>query len=182
MITKIKITWLIAALFIFPFSGCVVEDGPIGPTGPAGPAGLDGEDATVYYSEWFSPVEWSGQAGDWYFGANAPDLTAEVIDGGVILAYALLDGDLYESNSVRPLPAYAVGANWSFLIPEVGVIEFTCDKLGDNLPPSTDNFFRFIAIPGTIPALKSSKADNYSKEALLKMPYKEVCELLNIPE
>lgn len=182
MITKFKITWLIAALFIFPFTGCIESPGAVGPTGPQGPAGFDGENATVYYSEWFSPEAWSGQAGDWYFAANAPDLTEDVVEGGIILAYCWLEDDLYEGTTIRPLPAFALGANWSYLIHEYGSIEFTCDKIVDNSPPSTNHFFRFVAIPGTIPALKSSKTNNYSKESLLKMSYKEVCELFNIPE
>ena len=93
-----------------------------GPPGPQGPAG---QNATVYYSEWFSPTAWSGGSGDWFFAANAPDLTQDIVENGVVLAYVWLDGDLYNGSSVRPLPAKAVGANWGFLIYKYGSIEFT---------------------------------------------------------
>lgn len=140
--------------------------------GPAGPAGRDGMDATVYYSEWFSPTEWSGTSGDWYFSASAPDLTEDIVEGGVILAYAWLNGDLYESTAVRPLPTYAIGANWSFLIHEYGSIEFTCDMISQ--PETSTHYFRFVAIPGTILALESSSVPHYSEKELRNMSYEEI--------
>ncbi len=167
MITKIKLTFLLAAFSFLLLTGCTKE-------GPAG------KDATVYYSEWFYPSEWSGESGDWYFTANAPDLTEDIVERGVILAYAWLDGDVYDSNAVRPLPAYAVGANWSFLISEYGSIEFTCDMV--DLPATEGNSFRFIAIPGTKTAAKSASAAGYSVQDLRKMSYRQICELFDIPE
>ncbi len=169
MTTKIKFTFLLAVSALL-FSGCVKDGAP----GPAG------EDATVYYSEWFSPTEWSGQSGDWYFAASAPDLTKDIVEGGVVLAYVWLAGDLYEGTTVRPLPAYALGANWSFLIHDYEAIEFTCDMV--DLPATEGNYFRFIAIPGTISALKSTSAINFTKQDFQNMTYKEVCEFFNIPE
>ncbi len=160
---------LIATLML---AGCGKE----GPQGPQGPAG---KDATVYYSEWFSPVAWSGNAGDWYFAANAPDLTEDIVERGVVLAYAWLAYDLYNGTSVRPLPAYAVGANWDFLIHQYGSIEFNSDML--SMPATSGNKFRFIAIPGTIPALKSG-GGRMSAEELRSLPYQEVCRIYNIPE
>ncbi|MFA5329572.1 MAG: hypothetical protein WC384_17395 [Prolixibacteraceae bacterium] len=38
-------------------------------------------------------------------------------------------GDIYNATSVRLLPDYAVGANWSFLISEYKSIEFTTDMI-----------------------------------------------------
>jgi len=148
--------------------------------GPPGRDGQDGLDATVYYSEWFAPSEWLGVSGDWYFTASAPDLKEDIVEGGVILAYAWLADDLYDGMAVRPLPAYAVGANWSFLIPDYESIEFSCDML--ERPLASGNQFRFIAIPGTIPALKSASTKGRSVEELKSMSYPEVCKLLNIPE
>lgn len=160
-------------LLLVLLAGCGKE----GPQGPQGPAG---QDATVYYSEWFSPVAWEGVPGDWYFDASAPDLTEDIVEGGVVLAYAWLEGDLYGGTSVRPLPAYAVGANWSYLVFEYGSIEFTCDMTA--MPATSGNKFRFVAIPGTIPALKSTGTKQYSADELRRMPYKEVCRIFNIPE
>ncbi|MCX6305892.1 MAG: hypothetical protein NT040_13090 [Bacteroidetes bacterium] len=176
MKTAIRTFFLFAAISAFVFAGCNKE-GPVGPQGPQGPAG---QNATVYYSEWFSPTSWSGGSGDWFFAATAPDLTQDIVEGGVVLAYAWLANDVYEGSSVRPLPAYAVGANWDFLIHQYGSIEFNCDMFA---PPLTSgNRFRFIAIPGTIPALKSGAPGYRSKEELQSMSYKEICKLYNIPE
>jgi hypothetical protein len=173
MKTGFRKLFLFAAISAFLFAGCQKE----GPQGPQGPAG---QDATVYYSEWFSPTSWSGGSGDWYFAASAPDLTQDIVENGVVLAYAWLADDIYEGSSVRPLPAFAVGANWSFLIHQYGSIEFTCDMFAP--PLTTGNKFRFVAIPGTIVALKSGTPGYKSPQALKNMSYKEVCKLFSIPE
>lgn len=174
-----KYSIIIVLLFsIIAFTGCVKE-GAQGPDGIQGPAGLDGQNAAVYYSEWFSPTAWSGNAGDWYFSASAPDLTQNVVENGVVLAYVWITGDMYNSSTVRPLPAYAVGANWSFLMHEYGFIEFTSDE---NLKPLTSHKFRFIAIPGTSTALKSASQKYNTKSKLINMPYNEACQLFDIKD
>jgi hypothetical protein len=169
---KTKITYLLMIFFALFFSAC--EEDPV-----PGPPGRDGQDATVYYSEWFSPSTWAGTSGDWYFDASAPDLNQDIVEKGVILAYVWLGDDIYEGTAVRPLPAYATGANWDFLIPDYGTIEFTSDMVSK--PATSTNKFRFIAIPGTIPALKSASLTD-QKTQLKNMSYQEVCRLLNIPE
>ena len=173
MKTGFRTLFLFAAISALVFAGCNKE----GPQGPQGPAG---QNATVYYSEWFSPTAWAGSTGDWYFAATAPDLTQGIVENGVVLAYAWLAGDNYGGSSVRPLPAYAVGANWSFLIHQYGSIDFTSDMLA--APATSGNKFRFIAIPGTIPALKSGAPGYRSEQELKSMSYKEICRLYNIPE
>jgi len=173
MKSKISTIYLFVAFSILVFSGCKNE-------GVQGPAGLDGKDATVYYSEWITPSGWLGTTGDWYFDAAAPDLTENIVEKGVVLAYVWLGGDLYDATSVRPLPAYAVDANWSFLIHQYGSIEFTTDM--SLKPLTTGNRFRFIAIPGNTVTLKSASLKNVSGTDLRSMSYKDVCKLLNIPE
>jgi len=163
-------TIFLIAFVILGFTSCKDQGEP-------GPAGLD---ATVYYSQWITPSAWLGTSGDWYFDVNAPDLKADIVESGVILAYVSLDGDVYESNAVRPLPAYAVGANWDFLIPEYEVIEFTSDMISK--PLTTGNNFRFIAIPGNVETLKSASIKNKSELELRSMSYKEVCKYFNITE
>lgn len=172
MKTKTTFIYLLLVSFIFAISGCTDES-------EQGPAGEDGQDATVYYSQWFSPGAWSGTSGDWYFDVSAPDLTKDIVENGVILAYVWLTNDLYDGTTVRPLPAYAVGANWDYLVHQYGSIEFTSDLVSK---PLTTNKFRFIAIPGTIPTLKSASLKNKSLQELRNMSYKEVCKLYNIPE
>jgi len=170
MKAKTNVIYMLAAFITLVFAGCDKK-------GMQGPAG---QDATVFYSEWVTPSAWAGTSGDWYFDVNAPDLTENIVENGLVMAYVWLADDLYTSNSVRPLPAYAVGANWSFLIYQYGSIEFTSDM--SLIPLTTGNKFRFIAIPGTTLTLKSASLNNKSKEDLKNMPYKEVCKLFNIPE
>ncbi|MDP3916626.1 MAG: hypothetical protein Q8R96_23110 [Bacteroidota bacterium] len=170
MKAKINIIYLLVAVSILVFTGCKGKDGN---------DGLDGLDTTVYYSEWITPSAWLGNSGDWYFNVDAPDLKADIVESGVILAYVSLDGDVYPA-AVRPLPAYAVGANWDFLIPDYEIIEFTSDM--SSRPFTTGNLFRFIAIPGNIKTLKSASLENISEKELRSMPYKDVCKLFNIPE
>ncbi len=164
------ITFKISSLVLFSIllAGCVKE-------GPRGPAGLD---ADVIYSEWFSPASWLGSTGDWYFDASAPDLTADVVETGVVLGYVSFStGDIYD-NTVRPLPCIALGADWDFLIPgKYGAIEYTSDA---SAVPSTSIQFRFIAIPGNIIA-KSAPANGKRASELRSMSYEQVCKLYNIP-
>lgn len=170
MKAKITTIYLLSAFLTLIVAGCS-NDGMQGPAG---------QDATVYYSEWFTPTAWSGEAGDWYFDANAPDITEDIAENGLVMAYVWLADDLYDATAVRPLPAYAVGANWSFLIYQYGSIEFTCDM--NSKPLTTGNKFRFIAIPGTTLTLKSASLKNKSEQELRSMSYKDVCKLFNIPE
>jgi hypothetical protein len=171
---KTKISKIITVFFsaLFVFSGCSKDGMP-------GPAGRNGENASVYYSEWFTPSAWSGSSGDWYFNTSAPDLTQNIVENGVVLAYVWLANDLYEATSVRPLPAYAVGANWSYLIHQYENIEFTSDMIEQ---PLTSSKFRFIAIPGTSTALKSAGKNDRTINELKKMSYKDICKMYNIPE
>ena len=110
----------------------------------------------------------SDSVGDWYFNALAPDYTQNVVENGIVPAYVWLAGNVYYSIIVRPLPAYALGANWSFLVHQYGSIEFNCDM--STQPFNADDKFRFITIPGSSVALKS---------AMTK--YKTESELTNIP-
>jgi len=173
MKTKISTIYLLLAFTVIAFTGC-------SNTGPQGPTGADGQNAAVYYSEWFSPTAWSGSAGDWYFDASAPDLTQSVVENGVVLAYVWLAGDVYSSTSVRPLPAYVLGANWSFLIHQYGSIEFTCDL--STQPFNASDKFRFIAIPGTSTALKAASTKYNTKSELINMPYSVACKLFDIKD
>jgi hypothetical protein len=171
MKTKITTIYLFIALSTLVFTGCI---------GMQGPTGNDGQNATVYYSEWITPSVWSGSSGDWYFEVSAPDLTESIVENGVVMAYVWLADDLYDATSVRPLPTYAVGANWSFLIHQYGSIEFTSDI--SLQPLTTSNSFRFIAIPGTIVTLKSASLKSKNEQNLKNMSYKDICKLYNIPE
>ena len=170
MKTKISTIYLFVAFSTLVLNGCKKET----------VQGPPGQDATVYYSQWITPKAWLGTSSDWYFDIKAPDLTADIVENGVVLGYVWLAGDLYDSSSVRPLPAYAVGTNWSFLIHEYGNIEFTSDMISK--PLTTGNNFRFIAIPGNVETLKSASLKNKREQELRSMSYKDVCKYFNIKE
>jgi len=157
----------------FLISGCQKE-------GPQGPAGLDGN-ANVTASPWYTPDVWYGASGDWYFDINNSAISQDIVESGAILAYVSLPGDLYNDYTVRPMPAYAIGANWDFLLPNdgqsYGTIEFTSDLL--NRPETSGNNFRFILIPSSY-SLKSAPMNSPGLSDLKKMSYMEVCNLFGI--
>jgi hypothetical protein len=174
MKAKISI-YLFAAFSMLVFSGCKNE-------GPMGPAGLDGN-ANVTASPWYSPTAWEGSSGDWYFDITNSAISSDIVETGTILAYVSLPGDLYNDYTVRPLPAYAIGANWDFLLPNdgqsYGSIEFTSNMV--NTPGTSGYNFRFILIPSNY-TLKSASLNAPGLSDRKKMSYKEVCKLFNIPE
>lgn len=164
-------------LFIFlavaastTWSGC-------GKEGPAGKDGIDGN-ANVIASQWYKPATWAGKTGDWYFDISCNEITEDIVESGVILAYCSLPGDIYDA-PVRPMPCYAIGANWDFLIPDYGQIEFTSDAL--YVPGTSDYYFRFILIPASN-FLKTSSGTNVTADELRKMTYHEVCTKYGIKE
>jgi hypothetical protein len=165
-----KTTFSFFVILGFLLTGCVKE----GPMGPEGLPGRDGN-ANVFYSPWYTPTQWAGKTGDWYFDVSDNAISEDIVEGGAILAYMSIPGDIYQG-AVRPMPAYVNGANWDFLIPGYGMIEFTSDAL--NVPGTVDYSFRYVLIPSNI----QLKALGTSLEELKKMPYQEVCKKLGISE
>jgi hypothetical protein len=176
---KIYFSFALLAIVAVMFTGCVKE-------GPVGPAGLDGINADVITSPWYTPTSWiyDSKGGEYYFDVTNSAITKDVVESGIILAYASIPGDVYNDYTVRALPAYAVGADWDFLLPNdggssYGVIEFTTDKTSR---PGTSGYnFRFIIVP-SISSLKSGKLKSTSASDLKKMSYHDVCTLLGIQE
>jgi len=159
-------------------TGCVKE-GPQGPAGQNGTNGADGN-ANVIASPWITPTSWAGQTGDWYFDVASTAISQSVVENGVILAYMWVPGDIYSAD-VRPLPSTALGANWNFLIPDYGLIEFTSD--GTTIPGTTGYNFRFILITSSSTlSLKSGSTNGLRKSELQNMSYKDVCKQLGIAE
>lgn len=177
-------SFIFIALTTFVWTGCVKE-GPAGPAGLNGFNGLDGLDgnANVIASPWYTPNSWSGTNNDWYFDVSNTAITADIVENGAILAYVSIPGDVYDY-AVRPLPAFIIGANWDFLLPNdgqsnYGEIEFTTDMF--DRPGTAGYNFRFILIPASY-TLKSAKLKSTKLSDLKKMPYKEVCQLFGIKE
>ena len=163
-ITVLSTMLLVTGLILL--NGCVKE-------GPAGPSG----NANVIYSQWYTPTAWNGQTGDWYFDISNTGISQDIVEHGIILAYASLPGDIYPA-AVRPLPAWALGCNWDYLIPDYGQIEFTSDAL--TKPGTTGYSFRFVLVPANN-ILKSSGNSSYA-EHLKNMTYLEICKKFGIPE
>lgn len=169
-----KTTTMFFVIIGFLLAGCTTE----GPMGPEGVPGRDGLDTEIYYSPWYEPQSWLGSAGDWYFGINSTAISENIVETGVILAYMSVPKDLGYEAAVRPMPAYALGANWEFIIPDYGKIEFMTDA--QSVPGTKGYFFRFVLIPSNI-KLKA-KGFNTSVEELKSLPYEDVCSKLGIPE
>jgi len=178
MKTKSIVILSFVAIFMLIASACKKE-------GPQGPPGVDGN-ANVIASPWITPHSWDGCANDWYFDVSNAAITQDIVETGVILAYISAPGDLYQGTAVRPLPAYAIGVNWDFLVEgptqtSLGFIEFSSDATA--MPATTNIYFRFILIPSSSTlSLKSGSTNGLRKSELQNMPYKDVCKLLGIRE
>jgi hypothetical protein len=165
---------LLIGLSAFVWTSCVKE----GPIGPQGPAGVDGN-ANVIASPWYTPNSWNYDNAtlEYYFDVSNSAITSDIVENGAILAYASLPNDVYPY-AVRPLPAYALGCDWDFLIPDYGSIEFTTDAA--STPGTSGYSFRFILIPSSYTLTKSTRLKSISD--LKNMPYQDVCKLLGIQE
>lgn len=190
---KTLFSFVLLSLMIIGWTGCR------GPMGPAGYDGLDGRDgqngqngqngldgnANVTTSPWFTSPGWTWDNNDkvWYFDKENSAISKDIVENGVVLAYINVKGDVINDYTVRPLPAFAVNANWDFLLPNdgnngYGAIEFT-STLTDN--PGNQDYFRYVLISSNY-ILKSARLKSTKMEDLRKMPYSEVCKLLNIKD
>lgn len=153
-----------------------------GPVGPMGPAGYDGKDANVISSPWITPASnawtYDNVTKEYYYDIADNEITQDIVENGVVLAYMTSPDDI-PTNSVRPLPAYAMGCDWTFLIHSYGSIEITSNAIAN--PGNVDISFRYILIPATI-YLKSTKLKSKSIVELKNMPYEEVCSMFGIKQ
>ena len=170
-----------AVLAVF---SCRGEDGEKGEQGPPG-------SANVIYSDWFTATSYTSST---VFGItnltyvkDAPQITQDILDKGVVLVYGNLSGyvsTVWPVGQVSQLPialtyvqsGQTMTDTWS-AIQTVGkmTIKFVNDKnLYTSTGLATTHKFRYIIIiPGGQPIGKSSI--DYSK-----MSYEEVCERFNI--
>jgi hypothetical protein len=184
---KIIISYLLLSLTILIWTSCT---GPMGPAGYDGRDGLNGRDgvdgnANVTTSPWFTSPGWKWDDNDkvWFFDKMNSAITKDIVENGIVLAYINVKGDVINDNTVRPLPAYAIQANWDFLFPNdgntgYGTIEFTTTLTSD---PGNADYFRYVLIPSGY-ILKSARLKSTKVEDLRKMPYSKICELLNIKD
>lgn len=166
MKTTISTLKYLAFSLLIAFSvSCDGEDGAPGLPGPAGPAGQDGA-ANLIDSGWFTSGTWSGTNNNWYFDKAAPELTQDLIDNGIVLAYSRLTSNF----DTRPLPSEAGNATWSFIIREANTVRFTSTSFN----PSEDNQFRYVIIP---PAATNGKMVSIDFKS---MSYEEVIAHFNL--
>lgn len=123
--------------------------GPKTNSGWGTPINLKGT-ANVRYSSWFEAGSWTSDGPDYaYFDESAPSVTQDIIDQGVVKAFAQLGGD---NSRTRPLPATTINVNeiiWNFHIEEVGTLRFTAETIDGSSPnPLDSNKFRYVIIPG----------------------------------
>ena len=180
MKNRLIISGLFLALSTFVWTGCIREnvEGPAGRDGMDGRDGRDGQ-VQVYYSGWYDiKWVWDSKSEDWYSDFSNNAITKDIVENGVILAYISLPNDL-SPNTIRPLPTKVWGYDWNYIIPDFGVIELTSNSI--EVPISAGCLFRFVLIPSGI-AVKSALLKSTSISDLHKMPYKDVCKLLGIPE
>ena len=178
-IRTITISFLIAISTLL-WTGCG-KVGPEGPQGPQGPASSD-----IISSIWYTPGanDWTydNTVKEWYYDVSnavtTAEITKDIVENGVVLAYMSSSAD-HPANSVRPLPSYAMGCDWNFLIHTYGSIEFTSNALTN--PGSIEVSFRFILIPASV-YLKSTKVKSKSVVELKNMPYQDVCKMFGIQE
>lgn len=152
-----------------------------GANGPAGPAGT----ANVKYSEWFTPTPYIKDTvyGVWGFKYNkaAPAITQQVLDSGTVLTFGKLLG--YNSiawpvNQIGQLPitvTYQQGGlqndTWQ-VYPSVGNLRIRFQNDHNIYTSIANNHqFRYIIIPGGLPAGRGESLD-----------YHTICQLYNIPE
>ncbi|NRF39296.1 hypothetical protein [Pedobacter foliorum] len=147
---------------------------PINMKGPKGDPGT----ANVIYSDWFTPTTYTNTV---IFDINTlaydkaePKITADILNKGVILVYAKLNGYTSSLGLVdKPvqLPyqlTYTVGGTvytdtWSFITSVGNIrISFVNDK---NFYTAINNIhqFRYVIIPGGVSVLGNTDIRNYDK-------------------
>jgi hypothetical protein len=173
------------ALALVVFIGCEGPEGPQGDQGPQGEQGIQGIQgeqgdpgtANVIYSDWATlDGSWRDST---IFGANfkvnhlnAPSLTQDIMDNGVVLCYVK-----YLTHIVA-LPYTNNTYTLGFHI-DLGRIVFSTlktDYTGGVVLSSNMNF-RYVLIPGGVAASGTKSTIDYTK-----LTYDQICKVFNIPE
>ena len=164
------------------------QDGAIGPRGPEGPSGPQGDQgeqadpgtANVIYSPWTAsgfetPIDNSFGS----FTIDAPELTEDIVDNGVVLVYGIDQVD-----DIHPLPVTLYGIlsneNYSFRFEAPGSLEIDVNEINGNDVnfPYMHNVYRYVIIPGSIPTTSKTAL----KMDYTKMSYVEIAERFDIPD
>ncbi|MBS1574124.1 MAG: collagen-like protein [Bacteroidetes bacterium] len=168
------------------------DTGANGATGPQGPAGT----ANVIYSNWFSgqtlnltpiwPDSVISITGETitYSTKTAPDISAGILDSGVVLSYVrhptiispqllpyLLSSDPTSNDASKLVQLNFAPMNGEVLY----FVTNPVTKNASGLYPTDDFEYRYIIIPGGV--LASGR-----KRDLHTMSYQEICQTYNIPQ
>ena len=151
--------------------------GPQGEQGPAGADGADGQngDTNVIFSEWVN----SGFPADVMdtealFDIDAPALTQEFRDTGVILVYARTGSITY---GLPVVFAEEWEHSYFFRVNVPGTLEIAVNSTdGSNVGATAFLQYRYVLVPGGL-AAKSASTVNFSK-----MTYEEVAAYFGIKD
>ena len=213
MKTKMKLThWFFGMLCItLLVLSCSKEDGqdgatgpqgPQGEQGPAGPQGAQGEQgetgaqgetgsANVIYSAWVdSELADNIITTSAFFSIDAPLLTDDIIDEGVILVYGRsFPAPITNDTDVFGLPiVFGAARQQSYYFRAENAeqldIVVAANEEGDPVGSPFFEAYRYILIPGVTPAEPFNPGLTSKKEAIdySKLTYEEVTALFNIPE
>jgi len=192
ILKRITPLYFLAILFVI---GCNPEDGDQGPIGPAGPqgeqgpAGQDGADgqdgaqgetgsANVIYSDWIdSGFENDITDGFDAFNIDAPEITQEILDTGIILVYARST-----TNTIYQVPVTFYGflnESYFFRIINAGTLNIGVEGIGTNNigEPFLNDVFRYVIIPGGQQTTGKQTPPDYTK-----MSYDEIAKLFGIKD
>jgi len=158
---KLKLIYFF--LFVI-FAGFISCKGDVGPAGPAGSDGIDGN-ANVIASTWITP-EWSASdTTTAEFIYNDTEITAEILNNGVVLSYVDWYGDLSQIHSL-PLTYVYSGYDVNYNVTSsVGHIRWWFITLLTSYTPPETLRFRYIIIPST----SVSKSTNSQQEILYNL-------------
>jgi len=140
--------------------------GPSGPSGPAGPAGT----ANVIYSEWldvtYTPVIDAGDTLGFTATIPAPKLDSAMLTNGEIKVYLNVGTAAQPSVWALPLTDLIVYGLNIFPSFETGVINLVANVNVGTVTTADGKVqqYRYILIPGGVPALKAPNMDwgNYA--------------------
>ncbi|WP_273568791.1 collagen-like triple helix repeat-containing protein [Maribacter halichondriae] len=192
MKTRIKLikrffSFLLVASLIY----ACTKDGPIGPIGPQGPTGADGLDGlngatgekgetgsvNIIYSLWYE-ADW-GIVNDDYaeFFIDAPEITQEIIDTGLVLAYGKTTGGQF---SLLPTTRFNTSTIESYLVAvdEPGTLKIMIRETNNQVLGTPElSMFRYVVIPYGMPVSGKSATIDFSK-----MTYEEIAAHFDIPD
>ncbi|MFS4466338.1 hypothetical protein [Maribacter sp. 2210JD10-5] len=156
------------------------EQGPAGAEGPQGEQGEPGT-ANVIYSEWMdSELDNNIIATGSGFEVDAPDLTEDIINNGVILGFGK-NIPLIGTPDVFQLPVISSSNQYSIRAEDPGILRFQVSSIdGSSVGTPLFEEYRYILIPGGQPA-----SDNSSKTSQIdytKMSYEDIMAHFDIIE